>query len=52
MFPLNEPEVMIANAGDKFDENGHLKDEKTAHKIRELLEALADWTRILKRIRR
>jgi chromate reductase, NAD(P)H dehydrogenase (quinone) len=49
MFPLNQPEVMIANADDKFDEKGNLKDEKTAQKIRELLGALADWTRTLKK---
>ena len=49
MVPLNQPEVMIANADEKFDENGNLKDEKTAQKIRELIEALADWTRRLKK---
>ena len=49
MFPLNQPEVMIASADEKFDENGNLKDEKTAQKIRELLEALADWARRLKK---
>ena len=50
MFPLNQPEVMIANAEEKFDEEGNLKDEKTATKIQELLRALADWTRVLKRV--
>lgn len=51
MFPLNQPEVMIANAADKFDEQGNLKDPKTSEKIKELLEALADWTRRLKKAR-
>jgi chromate reductase len=49
MFPLNQPETMIANADEKFDEEGNLKDDKTAQKIRELLEALADWTRKLQK---
>ena len=49
MFPLNQPEVMIANADQKFDKDGNLKDETTAEKIRELLQALADWTRRLKK---
>lgn len=49
MFPLNQPEVMIANADEKFDDDGNVKDEKTAQKIRELLEALADWARRLKK---
>jgi chromate reductase len=51
MFPLNQPEVLIANADEKFDDEGNLKDDKTAQKIRELLEALADWVRMLKKAR-
>ncbi|WP_447598307.1 NADPH-dependent FMN reductase [Nitrospira sp. Nam80] len=51
MLPLNQPEVMIANADDKFDDEGNLKDEKTAQKIQELLKALADWARMLKKAR-
>jgi chromate reductase len=51
MFPLNQPEVLIANADEKFDQQGNLKDEKTAQKIRGLLEALADWAKILKKAR-
>ncbi len=49
MFPLNQPEVLIANADQKFDTDGKLTDKKTAQKIRELLQALADWTRRLKK---
>jgi chromate reductase len=51
MFPLNQPEVMIANAADKFDEHGTLKDVETAQKIKKPLEALVDWTRRLRRPR-
>jgi chromate reductase len=51
MFPLNQPEVMIANADEKFDEQGNLKDPKTSEKIKELLEALAAWTRKLQKAR-
>ncbi|WP_447979993.1 NADPH-dependent FMN reductase [Candidatus Nitrospira bockiana] len=49
MFPLNDPEVMIANATDKFDEQGNLKDAKTTQKIKEFLEALVAWTRRLRK---
>lgn len=45
MFPINQPEVMIGSAGDKFDEHGNLTDEKTRDFIRQLLENLVDWTR-------
>ena len=44
MFPLNQPEVMITFAQDKFDENGNVKDEHTKEKIGELLQALVKWT--------
>ena len=45
MFPINQPEVMIGNAGEKFDEQGNLTDEKTREFIRQLLQSLIDWTR-------
>lgn len=49
MYPLNKPEVMIPFAAEKFDAQGGLKDDKTREKIRELVAALAAWTRRLKR---
>jgi chromate reductase, NAD(P)H dehydrogenase (quinone) len=48
MFPLNRPEVMIANATEKFDEQGNLTDAATVERIKQLLEALIDWTKKLK----
>jgi chromate reductase len=48
MFPLNRPEVMITNAHEKFDENGNLKDDYTREKIKELLQALVEWTKKLR----
>ena len=47
MFPVNQPEVMIANAADRFDEAGNLTHEATRKFIRQLLESLVDWTRRL-----
>jgi chromate reductase len=47
MHPLNKPEVMIANAAEKFDANGNLIDEKARELIRQLLQALVAWTRQL-----
>ncbi len=49
MYPLNQPEVMVPFAQDKFDQNGRLTDTKTREKIKELLEALVAWTRRLKK---
>ena len=47
MHPLNQPEVMIAKAAERFDANGNLTDEKTRDLIRQLLQALFAWTRQL-----
>jgi chromate reductase len=47
MFPLNQPEVMISNASERFDAEGNLKDEKVKENIRKLLESLVTWTKRL-----
>jgi len=48
MFPINQPEVMIANAGQKFDAQGNLTDEGTKKQIRQLLGNLVEWTERLR----
>jgi chromate reductase, NAD(P)H dehydrogenase (quinone) len=48
MLPLNKPEVMIAQATGKFDADGNLTDEVARGLIRDLLVALAAWTRRLR----
>jgi chromate reductase len=45
MFPVNQPEVMIANAHERFDAQGNLTDDATKEFIRQLLQSLVDWTR-------
>jgi chromate reductase len=47
MFPITQPEVMIANAASRFDGDGKLTDEATQGFIRQLLENLVAWTRRL-----
>ena len=44
VYPINQPEVMIANAAERFDAEGNLTDEKTKEYIRKLIEALVEWT--------
>jgi chromate reductase len=46
---LNQPEVMIAQAGTRFDAEGRLTDEKTREFVGALLVALKDWTERLRR---
>ncbi len=47
MHPLNSPEVMIADAANRFDNQGNLKDEKAKQLIRQLLERLVAWAKRL-----
>jgi chromate reductase, NAD(P)H dehydrogenase (quinone) len=47
MHPLSRPEVMVANAAAKFDDNGQLTDPETAERVRGLLDSLVAWTRRL-----
>ena len=47
MFTLNQPEVLTANATQKSDEKGILKDAATLERTNELLEALVDWAKKL-----
>jgi chromate reductase, NAD(P)H dehydrogenase (quinone) len=42
---VNQPEVMIGNASEKFDSSGGLKDEKTKELIGKLLVNLCDLVR-------
>jgi chromate reductase len=42
---MNTPSVMVAQAAQKFDDQGRLTDPTTRELIGKLLESLADWTR-------
>ena len=44
---VNQPEVMIGTAHERFDEQGNLKDEHTKEKIRELLRNLVNLSRTI-----
>jgi chromate reductase len=47
MHPVNRPEVMVPFAADKIDEQGNVTDAKTREKIKELVESLVAWTKLL-----
>jgi chromate reductase len=44
MHPVNQPEVMLSDAPHNVDANGNVTNEQTRQLIRQLLEALAEWT--------
>lgn len=45
MFPLNQPEVMIGAANERFDTVGKLTDEQTKEYLCRLVQSLVEWTR-------
>lgn len=45
IHPINKPEVLIGQAQTKFDAEGRLLDEAAKGFIRDMLAALAAWTR-------
>jgi chromate reductase, NAD(P)H dehydrogenase (quinone) len=47
MYPVNQPEVMIAHAAERFDAAGNLLDAQVKDLIRQLLSNLVAWTRLL-----
>ncbi len=44
-LPLGKPEVLVARADQVFDADGNLLDQVALGLLRDLLEALAPWTR-------
>jgi chromate reductase len=48
VHPINEPEVMIGRAAERFDAQGDLRDETSKKLIRQLLQNLVDWTQRLR----
>lgn len=47
-YVLPSPQVLIANAADRFDADGHLTDERAREQVRALLRALEEWVDLLR----
>jgi chromate reductase len=45
IFPVNQPEVMIGNAAERFDKEGNLTDEMVRNLMSQLLANLVNWAR-------
>lgn len=45
IHPVNQPEVMVANATKKFDDEGNLNDDTSKDLMKKLLQNLVKWTR-------
>ncbi|HEX6078724.1 MAG TPA: NAD(P)H-dependent oxidoreductase [Methylomirabilota bacterium] len=48
MYPVNQPEVMIGGAAQRFNERGELTDETSKELIRKLLAELMAWAKRLR----
>ena len=48
MYPVNRPEVLIANAAQRFNDKGELTDESSRELIRKLVAELVAWTQRLR----
>lgn len=42
-YVMPEPQMLISNARERFDENGDLTDEQTRERMRRFLGALVEW---------
>src|SRR6266700_4340220 len=49
MYPINRPQLLVANAREKFNENLQLADEETLQTLRDVLSSLVEWTHKLQR---
>jgi len=47
-FPVNNPHVIVAGAPDKFDANGKFTDPVGKELMRQLLDNLVKWAKVLK----
>jgi len=47
VYPVNQPEVMIMDAANRFDAEGNLTHEPTKDQIRKLLASLVEWTHLI-----
>ncbi len=50
VHPLNQPQVLVSRAHEKFSPSLELVDERTVEILRDLMVRLVEWTRTLKAI--
>src|SRR5919202_4049847 len=48
-YTMPEPQMLVSNARERFDEKGDLVDEETRERMRRFLAALVEWTELFKR---
>ncbi len=48
-YVMPEPQMLISDARERFDENGDLIDEETRKRMHRFIEALVEWTELFKK---
>ena len=48
-YVMPEPQVLISNARERFDEKGDLIDEETRKRMHQFLKALVEWTELFRK---
>lgn len=48
-YVMPEPQMLVSQAREKFDDNGNLVDEETRERLRRFLNALVEWTERLEK---
>ncbi len=43
-YVMPEPQMLISNARERFDESGDLTDEQTRERMRRFIVALVEWS--------
>lgn len=47
-YVMPEPQMLVSDARERFDENGELVDEQTRERMRRLLAALVEWAELFR----
>ncbi len=48
-YVMPEPQMLVSDARERFDENGELIDEETRKRMQRFIEALVEWTELFRK---
>ncbi len=48
-YVMPEPQMLVSDARERFDENGELIDEETRKRMQRFIEALVEWTEVFRK---
>jgi NAD(P)H-dependent FMN reductase len=48
-YVMPEPQMLVSDARNRFDENGELIDEETRKRMHRFIESLVEWTELFRK---